>query len=164
MLKIFGLTAALLFTWSSHSLATPTTLTSNQATTLAQKAVSIALQQGYKVTATVVDADGNLIAAVRGDGAYSTTPRTSYKKAFTAIVSKQNTSDLLLNIHKGDPNYMNKFILSTLDNNPDNIIFLGGAILIKHKDTVIGAIGVGGAPGGHLDDNIALQALKELEL
>jgi len=52
--------------------------------------------------------------------------------------------------------------LLTLDG--ESGIFLRGGVLIKHNDTVVGAIGVGGAPGGQLDDNIAFEALKEFSL
>lgn len=164
MLRKVALATVFFLTLSGHSLAADKVLTSDQATSLAQKAVSIALQQGYNVGVTVVDADGAILATVRADKASKHTPKTSFKKAFTALTAKQNTSDLIANIHKGDPTYMNNFVLSTLNNGQDNIIFLGGGVLIKHNDSILGAIGVGGAPGGHLDDNIALQALKALGL
>lgn len=153
---MFSLAVALA---SAQTFASSPALTATKATELATEAVKIAEKQGYKVAATVVDANGAIVASVRGDGAAPTTTKTTFKKAFTAITAKQNTSDFLVNIHKGGHDYLNKFVLSTLREGQDNIVLLGGGILIKRDDQVIGAIGVGGAPGGHLDDAIAVEAI-----
>ncbi|MEO5772207.1 MAG: heme-binding protein, partial [Burkholderiaceae bacterium] len=43
-------------------------------------------------------------------------------------------------------------------------LLLGGGMPVKVGNEVIGAVGVGGAPGGHLDDQCvaaALEAVKE---
>jgi uncharacterized protein GlcG (DUF336 family) len=40
---------------------------------------------------------------------------------------------------------------------------LGGGVPIKVGDEVIGAVGVGGAPGGHLDEACAVAAIKQVE-
>ena len=164
MFKKIGVTTLLFLTLSGQAFAADKALTSTQATSLAQSAVSIGLKQGYNVAVTVVDANGVILATVRADEALPHTPKTSFKKAFTAFAAKENTSDLIATIHKGDPTYMNKFVLSTLNNGQDNIIFLRGGVLIKHNDAIVGAIGVGGAPGGQLDDNIAFEALKDFSL
>jgi uncharacterized protein GlcG (DUF336 family) len=144
----------------AHATAAAPALTSAQAISLATHAVAVAEKQGYKVSATVVDAEGGLLASVRGDGASPTTAKTTLKKAITAIAAQQHTSDLLANVHKEGHAYLDKFVLSTLRDRQDHIVLLGGGVLIKDKDTIIGAIGVGGAPGGHLDDAIAYEAMK----
>lgn len=145
---------------AAQAQATMSELTSAQATALASQAVSIAGSQGYKVAATVVDANGVILATVRAEGAPATSAKTTFKKAFTAISAQQDTSDFLANVHKNGHDYLDKFVLSTLPARQDNIILLGGGVLIKHDETIIGAIGVGGAPGGHLDDAIARDAIK----
>ena len=42
-------------------------------------------------------------------------------------------------------------------------LLLAGGVPVKSGNQVIGAIGVGGAPGGNLDEACALDALKAIE-
>lgn len=42
-------------------------------------------------------------------------------------------------------------------------LLLAGGLPVKEGDDVIGAIGIGGAPGGHLDEACAQQALDSLK-
>jgi uncharacterized protein GlcG (DUF336 family) len=44
-----------------------------------------------------------------------------------------------------------------------DFLFLGGGMPVKVGNETIGAIGVGGAPGGHLDEACALAAIKQVE-
>lgn len=41
-------------------------------------------------------------------------------------------------------------------------LLLGGGVPIKAGNEVIGAVGVGGAPGGHLDEQCAMAALDKV--
>jgi len=42
-------------------------------------------------------------------------------------------------------------------------LLLGGGVPVKAGNEVIGAIGVGGAPGGHLDEQCAVAALAKVQ-
>lgn len=42
-------------------------------------------------------------------------------------------------------------------------LLLGGGVPLKAGNDVIGAVGVGGAPGGHLDAQRALAALESMK-
>ena len=42
-------------------------------------------------------------------------------------------------------------------------LLLGGGVPIKAGNEVIGAVGIGGAPGGHLDEQCALAALDKIK-
>jgi uncharacterized protein GlcG (DUF336 family) len=44
----------------------------------------------------------------------------------------------------------------------DGFLILGGGVPIRAGDEIIGAIGVGGAPGGHLDDQCAEAAIAKI--
>jgi uncharacterized protein GlcG (DUF336 family) len=44
----------------------------------------------------------------------------------------------------------------------DKILILGGGLPIEMEGEVIGGIGVGGAPGGHLDDTCAQAGLDSI--
>jgi uncharacterized protein GlcG (DUF336 family) len=42
-------------------------------------------------------------------------------------------------------------------------LLLGGGMPIRAGNEVIGAVGVGGAPGGHLDDQCAAAAIEKVK-
>lgn len=64
-------------------------ISSKSAFALAQEAVNQCEADGYKVSATVVDLSGNVIAQLRSDGAGIHTLDSSRKKAFTVASMKQ---------------------------------------------------------------------------
>lgn len=144
-----------------HATA-PVSISSEEAVRLAQRAVMNGAEQGYKVSASVVDAQGNLLATVKGDGAFLHTPKVTFKKAFTAVTTGMPTSELIESFKaEGGFGAMNRFFVANLDQS-DNIVLLGGGVLLRRDGGVVGAIGVGGAPGGHLDDQIAESAIESV--
>ena len=42
-------------------------------------------------------------------------------------------------------------------------LLLGGGVPVKIGNDTIGAVGVGGAPGGHLDEQCAIAALDKVK-
>ena len=42
-------------------------------------------------------------------------------------------------------------------------LLLGGGVPVRAGNEVIGAVGVGGAPGGHLDEQCAMAALEQVK-
>lgn len=127
--------------------------------TLATKAASVALDKctkdGYRVTVTVVDRAGVLRAMVRADGAGPHTVDSSRKKAYTAASLRRPTSEFAELIVKNPA-------LQGLRDMNDNMLMLGGGLPIEIGGEVVGAIGVGGAPGGHLDDACAQAGLDAI--
>lgn len=118
---------------------------------LASEAATTALQsckeKGYIVTVAVVDKAGQLKTQLRADGAGPHTIDASRRKAFTSASARNATSSMLENVQK---NPAAAYLPSI-----DGFLILGGGIPIRVGDEVIGAIGVSGAPGGHLDDQCA---------
>ena len=47
--------------------------------------------------------------------------------------------------------------------NIPGFLLLGGGVPVKVGNEVIGAVGVGGAPGGHLDEQCVMAALDKLK-
>jgi len=45
----------------------------------------------------------------------------------------------------------------------EGFLLLGGGMPVRAGNDVIGAIGVGGAPGGHLDDQCAQAAIDRIK-
>jgi uncharacterized protein GlcG (DUF336 family) len=91
----------------------------------------------------------------RGDGAGPHTVDSSRKKAYTASSLRRPTTELAELITKMQP------LQSLRDMNPE-ILILGGGLPIEISGDVVGAIGVGGAPGAHLDDACAQAGLDAI--
>jgi uncharacterized protein GlcG (DUF336 family) len=117
-------------------------------------AVGKCASQGYNETAILVDADGVEQAALRGDRAGAHTLDSAFSKAFTAASFKTDTTALVQR-SKAVP------VLANLCKLP-HLLLLGGGIVIKSGDEVIGAIGASGAPGGDLDDACARAGLDKI--
>ncbi len=125
----------------------------------ANKAIQAALEacekDGYRVSVSVVDRAGVLRAMGRADGAGSHTVDSSRKKAYTAASVRRPTSELADLIAKVPT-------LQALRDMNGEILILGGGLPIEIGGDVVGGIGVGGAPGAHLDDACAQQGLDAI--
>jgi uncharacterized protein GlcG (DUF336 family) len=137
-------------------------------TVLAQKNMSLALANeiaaatvaacaanGYAVAATVVDRSGTVRAVQRADNAGSHTLAASERKAWTSASAKTPTLAMMENAQKNAG-------AANLVNIP-GFLLLGGGVPVKAGNEVIGAVGVGGAPGGHLDEQCANAALEKVK-
>lgn len=126
---------------------------------LAQRAAQVAIdackKDGYRVSASVVDRAGLLRAMGREDGAGPHTIDSSRKKAYTAASLRRATSELA-DLMSRTPT------LQALRDMNDQILMLGGGLPIEIGGEVVGAIGVGGAPGTHLDDACAEAGLDAI--
>jgi uncharacterized protein GlcG (DUF336 family) len=120
----------------------------------ASEAVAACARQGYHETAVVLDADGQIIVALRGDGAGIHTLDSAHDKAYTAVSFKNDTLALAERA-KGENS------IAPLAKLP-HVMFFAGGIVIKLDDEVIGSIGASGAPGGSLDDNCAKAGLEKI--
>ena len=60
----------------------------------ANETVAACARQGYRETAVVLDADGAIIAALRGDGAGIHTLDSAHDKVYTAVSFKNDTLGL----------------------------------------------------------------------
>jgi uncharacterized protein GlcG (DUF336 family) len=125
----------------------------------ANKAVHAALEtckkDGYRVSVSVVDRAGVLRAMGRADGAGPHTVDSSRKKAYTAASVRRPTSELADLITKVPT-------LQALRDMNGDILILGGGLPIEIGGEIIGGIGVGGAPGAHLDDACAQVGLDAI--
>lgn len=125
---------------------------------LANEAAAAALQfctaQTWKVSVAVVDRAGQLKVLLRADDASAHTIDSSRRKAYTAASLRENTSIMLERVQKTPGAATLPMI--------DGFLILGGGMPIRAGDEVIGAIGIGGAPGGHLDDQCAEVGINKI--
>lgn len=125
---------------------------------LAMEAVGAAVahcaSQGYFVSAVVVDASGTRQAVLRGDRAGIHTMDSAMGKAYTANSFKAESGAVATRL-QGNP------AAAGLAFTPGVLLAQGG-IPIKIGDEVIGAIGVGGAPGGEKDEACAKAGLDKI--
>ena len=119
---------------------------------LAAGAVQACADKGYAVSATVVDRGGLVRAVQRADNAGPHTLGASQQKAFTSA-SARNSTLAMMEAAQKNPGAAN------LTDIP-GFLLLGGGVPVQVGDEVIGAIGIGGAPGGHLDEQCALAAIE----
>ena len=120
---------------------------------LAADTVAACTTNGYAVTATVVDRGGSIRAVMRADNAGPHTLGASEQKAFTSASAKNATLAMMEGAQKNPA-------AANLVHIP-GFLLLGGGVPVKVGTETIGAIGVGGAPGGHLDEQCAMAALDK---
>lgn len=138
----------------AQGLVTERTLSAGLAAEAVAAAVESCAGRGFRVTAAVVDRSGVLRALLRADGAGPHTIASARDKAYTAASMRANTTQ----------------ILETVRTNPaaarlpdiEGFLVVGGGIPIRAGEEVVGAIGVGGAPGGHLDDQCAEAGIERI--
>lgn len=126
---------------------------------LAGKAIQASLdacsKDGYRVSVSIVDRAGVLRAMARSDGAGPHTVDSSRKKAYTAASLRRPTTELAELVNKVPT-------LQALREVNDQVLILGGGLPIEIGGEVVGGIGVGGAPGAHLDDACAQAGLDAI--
>lgn len=149
---VLGLAAA---NASAQAVRVEKNMSLELATQLAAHAVAACTAGGYAVAATVVDRAGQIKAVHRGDNAAPTTLDSSRKKAYTAASLRNSTTAIMETMQK-NPGAANLWHI-------DGVIGLGGGLPVKVGNETIGGIGVGGAPGGHLDEQCAASALDKVK-
>lgn len=122
---------------------------------IAAASVAACQANGYAVAATVVDRAGSVRAVQRADNAGPHTLAASQQKAFTSASAKNNTLAIMESAQK-NPGAANLVYIP-------GYLLLGGGVPVRVGNEVIGAVGVGGAPGGHLDEQCAVAALDKVK-
>ncbi|MBF9234578.1 GlcG/HbpS family heme-binding protein [Microvirga alba] len=120
---------------------------------IAEGAVEACAAKNFSVTATVVDRAGLVRAVLLTDKAGPHTIEASRAKAYTAASARNNTTAIMENAEK---NPAARHLASI-----EGFLLLGGGVPVKVGDEVIGAVGVGGAPGGHLDEECANAGIEK---
>lgn len=139
----------------AQSVRTEKNMSLELANQIAAASVAACSAGGYNVTATVVDRAGSVRAVQRADNAGPHTLGASEQKAFTSASAKNTTLAMMEGAQK-NPAAANLVYIP-------GFLLVGGGVPVKVGNEVIGAVGVGGAPGGHLDEQCAMAALDKVK-
>lgn len=125
-------------------LTTYTTLTTTAARDAAQAALNRCQKDGYTVAVAVVDRAGQPLAVLRDNLAGAHTTATAIGKAATAVSFRTDTTELAATTQAGKPSSGIRAL--------PTVVAVGGGLMIRAKGSLVGGIGVSGAPGGDNDD------------
>ncbi len=123
------------------------------AVNIAQTAMATCTANGYRVSATVVGRNGEVLVQIRGDGTGPHTMENSFKKAFTARTFRIPSGEMEERLKKNPQmgaQYLTGFTTAR------------GALPITIGEEVVGAAGVSGAPGGEKDEACVKAALDKV--
>jgi uncharacterized protein GlcG (DUF336 family) len=139
----------------AQTIRTERNISLELASQIAAASVAACSAKGYAVTATVVDRAGTVRAVLRADNAGPHTLAASQQKAFTSASARNNTLAMMEAAQKNPA-------AANLVHIP-GFLLLGGGVPVRVGNDVIGAVGIGGAPGGHLDEQCAVAALEQVK-
>lgn len=119
---------------------------------IAKLSIDACRKDGFNVSAVVVDKHGNVRSVMRDDLAAKYTIEIAQRKANMVIMS---------GIASGQFRTARADIQQEL-NHIDGLIVMQGGLPIHAGGSLIGAVGVSGAPGGDKDQACAVVAIKEI--
>ncbi len=139
---------------AQEALVTYKSLSPEFALDLARAVLVDCRRRGYQVAVAVVDRFGVVQVMLRDRFAGPHTGATASSKAWTAVTFRSSTTDLLA---ISQPGAMQAGI-----RNLPGVVILGGGLVIEAAGSLVGAVGVSGAPGGAADDDCAKAGLDAI--
>jgi uncharacterized protein GlcG (DUF336 family) len=129
-------------------------LTPETALRAAEAALKKCRADGYQTAVAVVDRGGIVQVVLRDRLAGPHTPDMAIAKAWTAVSFRTNTTALAAETQAGRPQ-------SGIRQRP-GVAAVGGGLMIEGAGSLLGGIGVSGAPGGDRDDACAAAGLAAI--
>ena len=133
---------------------TTKSLTPETALKAAQAALAKCRAEGFQAAVAVVDRSGITQVLLRDRFAGPHTVEVATNKAWTAASFRTNTAEIERVSRPGQS-------MSGIRNIP-RVMSVGGGQMIEAGGTLLGAIGVSGAPGGENDDACAAAGIKAI--
>jgi len=129
-------------------------LTPETALKAAQAALARCRANGFQATVAVVDRMGVVQVVLRDRFAGPHTVEMARDKAWTAVSFRTNTTDLAQATQGASPQ-------SGIRHRP-GVVAAGGGLMIEAGGSILGGIGVSGAPGGKEDDVCAAAGIAAI--
>lgn len=120
----------------------------------AQAALDSCRAEGYQVSVVVVDRFGVAQILIRDRFAGPHTPSTARRKAWTAVSFRTDTVEL---------NALTEANEFSGVRHVDDALMVGGGVPIEAAGSIVGGIGISGAPSGQLDDDCARAGIAAIE-
>ena len=159
-LVLAGLLSAFFSAAAAEATFTLRILTPETALKAAQAALAGCRASGFQAAVAVVDRMGVVQVLLRDRFAGPHTPDMASAKAYTAVSFRTSTAELAQATQAGRPQ-------SGVRNRP-GVAAVGGGLVVEAGGSILGAIGVSGAPGGPEDEKCAAAGIAairdELEL
>ena len=136
---------------AEEALVTFQVLSPETALKAARSALAKCRAEGYQVTVAVVDRFGVIQVLLRDRYAGPHTPSTATRKAWTAVSFRTDT--VAMNELANDDAFAGI-------RHVDGALMVGGGVPIEAAGSIVGGIGVSGAPGGEADDACARAGIE----
>jgi uncharacterized protein GlcG (DUF336 family) len=129
-------------------------ITPEAALKAAQAALATCSRNGHQVAVAVTDRGGAPLVMLRDRHAGPHTPGTATGKAYSALSFKIDTLSFARATQSGEAS-------SGIRQLP-GVVAIGGGRPIESAGSIVGAIGVSGAPGGEADDACAQAGIAQI--
>lgn len=139
----------------ASALVTYQTLSPEVALLLAEATLEACRKAGYQVAVSVVDRAGVPQVMLRDRYAGPHTADTATRKAWTAINFRSDTLALVEATQAGK--------LQSGARHITQVLMIGGGVPVEAAGSLVGAVGVSGAPDGKLDDDCARVGVAAIE-
>lgn len=157
MKKLAGMAAGVLLLSAgqvnAEGLVSVKLLSLDLARSIADAAIDACRKQGYQVSVVVTDRSGEPLVVMRD--VYSNRYFTRLAHGKTNAVIMANTTSAELRTNRAD--MVNELNLL------DGVMVLAGGVPVQVAGSLVGAVGVSGAPGGDLDEACARAGVEAVQ-
>jgi uncharacterized protein GlcG (DUF336 family) len=140
---------------AAEGLVTFKVLSPDLALKAAEAALKHCRKDGYQVAVAVVDRFGVQQVMLRDRFAGPHTPSTATRKAWTAVSFRTGTVELTSRVLANPEISGVRYV--------EGVLVLGGGVPIEAAGSIVGGIGISGAPSGILDEACAQAGIAAIE-
>lgn len=137
-----------------ESLVTFKVMSPDLAIELAQATLEACREKDFQVAVAVVDRFGIVQVILRDQLAGAHTPETARRKAWTAVSFRTDTLSLGESTKAGNEASGIRFVT--------DVLMAGGGTPVMAGGSLVGGVGVSGAPSGESDDECANEGIEQV--
>lgn len=157
MKKLAGVVAGFVLTATgtanTEGLVPAKLLSLDMARTIAEAALEACRKDGYQVSVVVTDRSGEPLVVMRD--IYS-------NRYFTQLALGKTNAVVMANTTSAELRKNRAYMVNEL-NMLEGVMVLAGGVPVQVAGSLVGAVGVSGAPGGDLDEACALAGVEAVE-